>query len=694
MSSPAASTVPVDIKKHGKKPNNRADYAKSPNSYNSRINSINRLATSIPSLNNNNSNNPLLSKSQPSDSLLNNNNNASDSNKFNSASPLSNSFNNNGKFYGATSNGSMDPAGINSSSTSVGGGGSGNSNGIPIDIQKQKKAEMLKNYLVTKDDLARSLENNNKNATNSSDQNLPVYNAAHLLPGGEVAHEVYKWHNDIESAPMKRTRSQSLYLPRSSDLNVSNIREPGGFRRHHVIMKAIQEGKSPPDMITSNFIDFLDMYGHFAGEDLLEDEDENMHIDDVEISGEYQPIEPPDSVPVHGASPSKAVFLLLKSFVGTGVMFLPKAFSNGGIIFSTIVLIAIAAISLASFLLLVETRRYVPHSFGEIGHHLYGRWMRYAVLFSITISQIGFVCAYIIFVAENLDALSKQILNFRYPIYYYIAMQVFVFIPFVMIRRISRLSFTALIADAFIMFGLFYLYYYDVRVLATEGVADIIKFNMNDFALFIGTAIFTFEGIGLIIPITESMKEPEKFPKVLTGVMLFITILFTSIGVMSYAAFGKEVKTVVILSLPQNDPIVTLVEVLYALAIMLSIPLQLFPAIRIMENGLFKKSGKDYYWVKWQKNCFRIMTVVACAFISGAGADDLDKFVSLIGSLACVPLCFLYPPLFHYKVAARTIGAKLIDAFIFSFGIFSVGGNPNCGLLSFRYIILLTGILS
>jgi proton-coupled amino acid transporter len=116
--------------------------------------------------------------------------------------------------------------------------------------------------------------------------------------------------------------------------------------------------------------------------------------------------------------------------------------------------------------------------------------------------------------------------------------------------------------------------------------------------------------------------------------MIFITILFTSIGALSYAAFGKEVKTVVILSLPQNDPIVVLVEVLYALAIMLSIPLQLFPAIRIMENGLFEKSGKDYYWVKWQKNCFRILTVVACALIAGGGADDLDKFVSLIGSLA------------------------------------------------------------
>lgn len=30
------------------------------------------------------------------------------------------------------------------------------------------------------------------------------------------------------------------------------------------------------------------------------------------------------------------------------------------------------------------------------------------------------------------------------------------------------------------------------------------------------------EGIGLIIPITDAMKEPRKFPKVLTSVMIFL----------------------------------------------------------------------------------------------------------------------------------------------------------------------------
>jgi len=72
-------------------------------------------------------------------------------------------------------------------------------------------------------------------------------------------------------------------------------------------------------------------------------------------------------------------------------------------------------------------------------------------------------------------------------------MQMVVFLPFSMIRDISKLGGTALVADFFILLGLIYLYYYDFFTLATEGVADIVQFNKKDWTLFIGTAIFTFE---------------------------------------------------------------------------------------------------------------------------------------------------------------------------------------------------------
>ncbi|KAF9194346.1 neutral amino acid transporter [Haplosporangium sp. Z 27] len=315
---------------------------------------------------------------------------------------------------------------------------------------------------------------------------------------------------------------------------------------------------------------------------------------------------------------------------------------NGGLLFSSIFLVTIAAISLFSFLLLVESRQVVPASFGDIGGHLYGPYMRQSVLWAIAISQIGFVCAYMSFVATNLEALAKNVLDAAdmYPSYFFVIIQLIVFIPLSLIRNIARLSFTAVVADAFICFGLIYLYYFDFFRLATQGLSDIALFNPKDYVLFIGTAgelncvlqyIFTFEGIGLVIPITESMKEPEKFPKVLTGVMIGITVLFTSLGALSYAAFGSKTETVVLLNLPQKSHLVQSVQVLYSIAIMLSIPLQLFPAIRIMENGIFTRSGKYNMLVKWQKNFFRILSLFGCAAIAIWAGEDLDKFVSISG---------------------------------------------------------------
>ena len=222
-------------------------------------------------------------------------------------------------------------------------------------------------------------------------------------------------------------------------------------------------------------------------------------------------------------------------------------------------------------------------------------------------------------------------------------MQFIVFLPFSMIRDIGKLGGTALVADLFIFLGLVYLYYSDFYTIAKYGVADYVNFNSNDWTLFIGTAIFTFEGIGLIIPIQESMRQPQKFAKVLGGVMVVITLIFCSMGAISYAAFGSKTKTVILLNLPQDNKFVNSVQFLYSLAILLSTPLQLFPAIRIMENGLFVKSGKYSNKVKWQKNAFRFCTVVVTALLSWGGADDLDKFVALVGSFACIPLVYMYP---------------------------------------------------
>ncbi|KAH8652417.1 vacuolar amino acid transporter 3 [Xylariales sp. PMI_506] len=546
------------------------------------------------------------------------------------------------------------------------------------------------------------------------------------LQGGDITRPIYKWTEEAEGRNRPQ-RSKSFSVPRPEPehdvYDINTIKVPGGFRRNYLRRSAqspmghprddAEVGGRPlrnqPQLFTTSFLEFLTIYGHFAGEQLEEDDEdllpgeyfssggEDEYDSDEGSDDDREPME--DSTlltpsrrrrrrKARGGSgnntPFNAALLLLKSFVGTGVLFLPRAYLNGGMIFSNLVLLFVAALSYYCFVLLVTTRLKVEGSFGDIGGILYGKWMRTLILTSIVISQIGFVAAYIVFTSENLQAfvlaVSKCTTNI--PITYLILLQMVIFLPLALIRDIGKLGFTALIADLFIIIGLAYLFYYDVLTLTTEGFGDIILFNEKDWTLFIGTAIFTFEGIGLIIPIQESMKSPAQFPKVLFIVMIIITTLFVTMGAVSYAAYGSKTETVVLLNLPQDNKLVNGVQFLYSLAILLSTPLQIFPAIKITENALFTRSGKYNPYIKWQKNLYRFVVVFFCAFIAWGGADSLDKFVALVGNFACIPLVFIYPPMLHYKAVARTKLWRVMDVGLCIFGFIAMAYTTSLTIIS------------
>ena len=474
------------------------------------------------------------------------------------------------------------------------------------------------------------------------------------LQGGDITRPIYKWTEEATSK-LQRSKSFSVSRPEPEDdvLDINSIKIPGGFRRNYLRRAAGSPSANPDGMdwgeefngppqqsrplFTTSFLEFLSIYGHFAGEELEEDDEvlkpgEYFSSGEEEVESYYgdegsdddrEPME--DSALLTPsrrkrrrkgrggsgkASPMGAAIVLLKSFVGTGVLFLPRAYLNGGMLFSNLVLLFVAALSYYCFVLLVTTRLKVVGSFGDIGGMLYGKWLRTLILFSIVISQIGFVAAYIVFTSENLQAVILAVSDCKtmIPIKYLILMQMVIFLPFSLLRDINKLGFTALIADGFIVVGLAYLFYYDIFTLNTQGLADITLFNQKDWTLFIGTAIFTFEGIGLIIPIQESMKQPEKFPKVMFAVMIIISTIFITMGAFSYAAYGSKTETVVLLNLPQDSKMVNTVQFLYSVAILLSTPLQIFPAIRITENALFTKSGKYNPYIKWQKNAYRFFS--------------------------------------------------------------------------------------
>ncbi|KAE8349877.1 transmembrane amino acid transporter protein-domain-containing protein [Aspergillus coremiiformis] len=500
------------------------------------------------------------------------------------------------------------------------------------------------------------------------------------LQGGDVHRDLYRIEAKSKQAKLDKRAASFSFHPREPEDAIEEgvaALEPGSFRRHFV--QQHKNGNFDDPGVTTSFLGFLDLYGNFAGEDLAETEEDSLLSEDRES----RRLPPSEQSPLlrrtrrrsrvgrpGDASNVKTFFTLLKAFVGTGIIFLPKAFRNGGILFSSITLVTVSMITTLCFHLLLQCRQRYGGGYGEIGERIAGSQLRSLILASIAISQLGFVCTCFIFTAENIQAFLRAMAT-DVSTGSLILLQLLVLIPLAWIRNISKLGPVALLADVFILLGLGYIYWYDIATLASRpGIDPTVElFNPQSFTLTIGSSIFTFEGIGLVLPIQSSMRRPQYFDRLLYTVMIIITALFTAVGALSYATFGERTQTEIFSNFPQTSRLVNTIQFLYALAVLVGAPIQLFPATRIMEGRLFgHKSGKGDTSVKWKKNIFRMVLVLCCAFISSVGAGDLDKFVSIIGSFACVPLVYIYPAYLHWKGVAESPWAKRGDIAMMSLG--------------------------
>lgn len=445
---------------------------------------------------------------------------------------------------------------------------------------------------------------------------------------------------------------------------------------------------------TRHFLEYLaitSVLDRFAGEDLSDSEDEDESEENAPLldpqqrkkrraalwkkrrrllSGgngdDYSSLETAERGSKNKANAFKTALLLFKAFISSGILFLPKAFSNGGLGFSIVTLYFMGAISLYCFLLLLECKEQLHGSYGDIGGALYGPWMRRLVLFSIAISQVtsmcsqcmhlvnrklhllqlGFTCGGTIFIVQNIAQAVRSLSHHAIQLNTdkLLILVAALLMPLVLIRNIAKLSPAALSADILIVLGLLILLACDVYQIFVLNTADGVPtvgpdiqwwLNPTAYPVFIGTAVYSFEGIGLIIPICDAMEKPKQFPMVLTATMIFIATVLCAVGSLGYLAFGSNVQTVALLNLPEG-PLGSTVQLGYALAVHLTNPLALFPTIRIVEQALFgEKTGKHNPSIKWQKNALRCSVVITCALIAWGGANDLDKFISLIGSICC-----------------------------------------------------------
>jgi len=394
-----------------------------------------------------------------------------------------------------------------------------------------------------------------------------------------------------------------------------------------------------------------------------------------------------------GGNLTSTIMGIIKAMVGPAILYLPHGFATCGYALA-IPILAVAtsmflyaaqclldawkAESLKAYEAINEEQQQTiagrsrALTYPELANRAMGLFGQRIVEIGIALMQSGVCLTYLIFVPKNLQISMRYLANINLDARIWLIIMVLIEVPLSWINDIRKLTCTNFSANVLILYGLMLCmgFAFDEAMHESMDVEDKMAWYKrilnrlthlepykSEWFLFIGTSVLLFEGsITLLVPLQESVileEERQQFPTVYRQVILSIISFYVLFGITCWASFGSNVHTVLTTSLP-SGMFATSVQMAYSFAVIMTFPLQNFPALEIatksisftlVENLGFKKNG---FFTK--RYVISSVLVLSLAIVAATTMDSLDKVVSLMGALLGCPIAFVVPPIIHTKL--------------------------------------------
>lgn len=353
---------------------------------------------------------------------------------------------------------------------------------------------------------------------------------------------------------------------------------------------------------------------------------------------------------------------LIKGNMGSGMFAMGDAFKNAGLLLGPVITLFLGVTCVYGNHILVncskEIRERRKLSFypnfsdtvewafesGPKGFQKYSSTVRAAVKFFNIITQLGFCSVYIVFVSATV----KQVVDshgFVLDVHLYMAVILVPILLTAMVRSLKFLIPFSVIANICLTSGVvatLYISSYDLpSVSSRPAVAD-----WSRLPLFFGTVLYSFEGIGLVLPLQSEMKKPEKFAStfgVLNVGMTLVAAILLSMGFIGYLKYGENVMGSITLNFPQNSLFSEFVQITIAAGIMFSYALQFYVAVTFVWPDIVKTHGPFKKPVLCELGVRTVM--VLCTFAAAELIPHIGLFISLVGTVCSTALALVFPPL-------------------------------------------------
>lgn len=107
----------------------------------------------------------------------------------------------------------------------------------------------------------------------------------------------------------------------------------------------------------------------------------------------------------------------------------------------------------------------------------------------------------------------------------------------------------------------------------------------------VGFAVYSYEGIGIVLPIYQVCGVPDQFNKILFAVCTTVMVSYIAFGEFCYFIYGNALGAPgisIVTQLMGSDVYVRILKVVFCFNLVFTYPLMLHPANIAIEGYLFK----------------------------------------------------------------------------------------------------------
>ncbi|XP_015435834.1 PREDICTED: proton-coupled amino acid transporter 1-like [Dufourea novaeangliae] len=364
-------------------------------------------------------------------------------------------------------------------------------------------------------------------------------------------------------------------------------------------------------------------------------------------------------------SNAETLIHLLKGSLGTGILAMPNAFCNGGLVTGVIATVIIGVLCTYCLHVLVKAQYKLCKRL-RVPILSYPMSMKYALEegpdcvrwfapyapglvdgFMITY-QLGICCVYIVFVASNIKQVADQ---YWEPLDVKTHMLILL-LPLILINYIRNLKLLApfsTLANVITFVGLAMILVYMFEDLPSPSEREMFG-TFRNFSLYFGTTLFALEAVGVIIALENNMKTPQYFGGycgVLNIGMTVIVALYIVIGFFGYIKYGPLAGGSVTFNLPPDQIMAQSIKIMFAIAIFITHALQGYVPVEIIWNTYLDhkiQKGKIF----WEYVCRTVITLIT--FTLAIAVPRLGLFISLFGALCLSALGIAFPAIIEICV--------------------------------------------